>query len=99
MAEKQIIYSNITNVNFGLHDFQIGFGIKKNRSVKAPPGPEDIDCFILMSPQQAKAFSLALTRAVAIYEDVFGEINLKQNDEALKKYSLENENADVIIEE
>ena len=36
MAEKQIIYSNITNVNFGLHDFQIGFGIKKNRSVKAP---------------------------------------------------------------
>jgi hypothetical protein len=52
-----------------------------------------------MSPQQAKAFSLALTRAVAIYEDVFGEINLKQNDEALKKYSLENENADVIIEE
>jgi hypothetical protein len=87
MSEKQLLYVNMATVAFSTNDFEFGLGVKKDRVPNVPPSPDDIDIDVLMSPQHTKSFLLALTQAVKIYEEMYGEINVNQNPEVLKKYS------------
>ena len=85
MGDKQNFYVNTSQVSFGLHDFIIDTGIKKNRSPGSEVAAEDFDLEIIMSPQHFKSFAVAISKAIKMYEEIYGDINLDGDKEALRK--------------
>lgn len=85
MSDKQNFYINTTQVSFSTNDFVIEAGNKKDRSSGSEVKPEDLDIQLFMSPQYFKAFTMAITQALRMYEEVYGDINIEGNKEALKK--------------
>lgn len=84
IKEKQIYYSNVAKVEAtSVNDIKIGFGIKKNPS--APVSNEDIDFWLLTSPQHLKSIVILLTEQLRLYENLFGEINLTPNQQAMEE--------------
>lgn len=80
-------YINSSQVSFSNNDFIIECGIKKNRLSDETIKPEDVDFELYMSPQYAKALAGALSKAVSVFEEVYGTIKTEGNLEALKKYT------------
>ncbi len=82
---KGVMYANSSGVGFSGVDFQIGFGIKKNRTPGSPASPDDVDLFVYISPQQAKGFIQACNQALQAYEEIYGEINITPDNEVIQK--------------
>lgn len=80
---KPLFYCNHAEVCTSIYDFRIGFGVKKNAA--APISNEDIDVYIVMSPQHAKSLVSLLLDNLKAYEKVFGNINLEPDKEALRE--------------
>ncbi len=80
------LYINSSQVSFSTNDFVIECGLKKDRKGDASVKPEDIDIEIYMSPQYAKIFSQAVSKAISVYEEMHGEINLHGKQEIIDRY-------------
>jgi len=89
MSEKTVIYVNVANIAMSTNDFEISVGLKKDRSPGTPVAPDDIDIVLLMSPQHAKSFAIAVGKAVQIYEEMYGNISIQADPEIQKKYTSE----------
>lgn len=85
MSDKQNFYINTTQVSFSTNDFVIEVGNKKNRAAGSEVKPEDIDFQMIMSPQYFKSFTIAISKALRMYEEVYGDINIEGNKEVLQK--------------
>lgn len=85
MSDKQNFYVNTSQVSFGLHDFIIDTGTKKDRTPGSEVSAEDFDIQIIMSPQHFKSFTVAASKALRMYEEIYGDINLEGNKEAIQK--------------
>lgn len=78
------VYVNSAQVSFSTHDFVIELGIKGSNSHPGTLSSEELQGTVYMSPQHMKAFAGMLLDHLHQYEAVFGPINLKPNDSALR---------------
>lgn len=85
MEDKKNFYINVSKVSFSANDFVIEAGNKKDRNPGSEIKPEDIDLLMIMSPQYFKNFVMAASKAIKMYEEIYGVLNLEGNEEVIKK--------------
>ncbi len=85
MEDIKNFYINVTKVSFSPHDFVIEAGNKKDRSPGTEIKPEDTDLQLIMSPHYFKNFVMAASKALRMYEEIYGVLNLEGNEEVIKK--------------
>lgn len=88
--EKPMYYCNIAQIEgISLNYFRIGFGIVKDRL--KPNLEDDLDFYLLTSPQHFKALTNLFVQNLKIYEQIFGEIIMEANEETLRTIGEEAE--------
>lgn len=81
--QKPLYYVNVAKIDgISVHDIKVGLGTKKNSK---KPNDADIDFYFISSPQHFKALTHLMAENLRVYEQLFGEIKLEPNEEALKE--------------
>ncbi|HBC94323.1 MAG TPA: hypothetical protein DCZ10_15850 [Pelotomaculum sp.] len=84
MEDKKPIRIYCNRVSIGLSTFDITLALASSFK-GGEPDPEDIVAEVIMSPQHAKAFAVALGNNIRDYEKIYGDINLNPNQSALEE--------------
>lgn len=87
MEERKVnrVYTNQVSIEASTFDLNFIFYSKKGTASGGTKKEEDIVADIVMSPQHAKAFAIALSENIKKYEELFGDINLQVNQDALNE--------------
>lgn len=82
--DYRVTYANNARLRMTNSDIQITFcQLMDSQAVGVPKVQIEEQSAIVMSPVQAKALNIALTRVIADYENKFGEIKILENAVAI----------------
>ncbi|GAB6180972.1 hypothetical protein JCM14036_22910 [Desulfotomaculum defluvii] len=83
-------YSNQVAMQMSVFDIRFAFANRNGGNQAESVNPDEVVAEIIMSPQHAKAFLLALTQNIRDYESLFGVINIEPNKEFLSELQKAN---------